>query len=210
MFPSLKDVLCLLMHLVADAVGVVSGSGYKKEQRLPSAVTAALGHHIVQFPVRLGMQLIEYDPARVEAMLVRNISRQHLVFAVGRIVDDRPCRFLYRHTVPECFAQHHHVHRHIEHDLCLVDICSTGIYFRSLLTVSAGQIQGYGSRKLTLAHLLRDLHIGSRELSVAVWLKSSEHIPDDLFLPVDQFERLLIPLALRMAELLDKRHGEVC
>jgi hypothetical protein len=49
------------MNLPADAVLIVSSGCNKKIQRLHSRIAAALEHNIVQFSVRLGMQLIKYN-----------------------------------------------------------------------------------------------------------------------------------------------------
>ena len=52
--------------------------------------------------------------------------------------------------------------------------------------------------------LLGDLNISGIELSVAVGLQRSEHITDDLFLPVNQFKWLSRPCAFGMAQSLNE------
>ena len=42
-----KDIQCLLVHLPADGVGVVTGSCDQKEKRLLSRIAAAFGHDII-------------------------------------------------------------------------------------------------------------------------------------------------------------------
>ena len=61
------------MHLIADGVGVVSGSSDQEIQRLHPGVPGALEHNVKELSVGLGMQLIENDAVGVEAMLVRHI-----------------------------------------------------------------------------------------------------------------------------------------
>ena len=54
-FSALNDVQRLLMHLVADAFGVVPGSGDEKVQRLHTGIAGPLRHDIVELPVWLCM-----------------------------------------------------------------------------------------------------------------------------------------------------------
>ena len=54
-FSAFDDVQRLLMHLVADAFGVVSGSGDEKVKRLHTGIAGPLRHDIVELPVWLCM-----------------------------------------------------------------------------------------------------------------------------------------------------------
>ena len=69
MFSAIHDVQCFFMCFVADGVGVCSGSGDKKIQRLHSRVTRAFGHNIKELTVRLCMKFIKDNPMDVEPML---------------------------------------------------------------------------------------------------------------------------------------------
>ena len=55
----------------------------RKYRGLHSGIATAFGHNIIEFPIRLGMQLIEYDAVGVEPVLVPNIGGQYLVYAAG-------------------------------------------------------------------------------------------------------------------------------
>ena len=168
--PAFEDVQCLLVYLPADRVGVVTGSRNQKEKRLLSGIAAALGHDIKQLPVRLRVQLVEDDSVGVEAMLVGHVCRQHLVLAVGGVVHNGTGGLVDGDVPLKGRAKHHHVHSHIEYDLGLIDISGTAVDLRTLFAIRAGKVQGNGGSELTLAHLLRNLHVGSRELPVAVRL----------------------------------------
>ena len=87
-FLARQNVACFLVLLVADAVGVGACGGDEEVQRLGARITRALGHHVEQGPVGLGVQLVEYDTGDVEPVLGVRLSREHLVEAVGRLVDD--------------------------------------------------------------------------------------------------------------------------
>ena len=168
--PAFEDVQCLLVYLPADRVGVVTGSRNQKEKRLLSGIAAALGHDIKQLPVRLRVQLVEDDSVGVEAMLVGHVCRQHLVLAVGGVVHNGTGGLVDGDVPLKGRAKHHHVHSHIEYDLGLIDISGAAVDLRTLFAISTGKVQGNGGSELTLAHLLRNLHVGSRELPVAVRL----------------------------------------
>ena len=85
-FATFDDVLGFLVNLIADGLGIVACRGNKKVQRLHTSITGTLGHNIKQFSVRLRVQLIEYNAVGIEAVLVSDISRKHLVdTACGQI-----------------------------------------------------------------------------------------------------------------------------
>ena len=83
-----QNVFRLLVYLIADAVGVCSGCGDEKIQRLHSGITGAFGHNIKQLSVRLRMQFIKHNPVNVETVLGVGFCRKHLIEAVGRDVHD--------------------------------------------------------------------------------------------------------------------------
>ena len=76
------------MHLIADAVGVSSGSGNQEIQRLHSCIAGTFGHNIEQFPIGLRVKFIEHDPMDVEAMFGISFSGKYLIKAVCRKVYD--------------------------------------------------------------------------------------------------------------------------
>ena len=73
---------------VADAVGVGACGGDEEVLRLGARITLALGHHVEQGPVGLSVQLVEHHTGDVEPVLGVRLSEEHLVEAVGRLVDD--------------------------------------------------------------------------------------------------------------------------
>ena len=86
MLSAFQNVLCLLMYLIADAVGVRSGCGDEEIQRLHSRITGTFGHNIKQLSVRLRMKLIKHNPVDVETVLGIGFGGKHLIKAVGRDV----------------------------------------------------------------------------------------------------------------------------
>ena len=114
------------------------------------------------------MKLIEDDTVGIEAVLIRHICRQHLVLAVGRVVDDGTGGLVDGDAVLQRWAKHHHIHCHIKYNLGLIDIGGTAIDFSTLFTVCTGKVQRNGSGKLRLAHFLWYLYIGCCKLPVAV------------------------------------------
>ena len=88
MLPAFQNVFRLLVNFIADAVGVRSGCGDEKIQRLHSGIAGAFGHNIKELSVRLRMQFIEHHSVDVETMLRIGFCRKHLIEAVGRDVHD--------------------------------------------------------------------------------------------------------------------------
>ena len=87
-FLTRENVTRFLVLLVADTVGVSTCGGDEEVQRLGTRVTGAFRHHVEQGPVGLSVQLIKDDTGDVEPMLGVRLRREHLVEAVGRLVDD--------------------------------------------------------------------------------------------------------------------------
>ena len=62
MFSAFQNILRFLVDFIADAVGIRSGCGDKRIQRLHSGIAGTFGHNIEQLSVRLFMQAIKkYD-----------------------------------------------------------------------------------------------------------------------------------------------------
>jgi hypothetical protein len=57
------------VDFVANAVGVRPGCGNEKVQRLHPGIPGAFGHHVEQFPVGLGVELIKHHPVDIEPVL---------------------------------------------------------------------------------------------------------------------------------------------
>ncbi|MPM44026.1 hypothetical protein SDC9_90704 [bioreactor metagenome] len=198
MFSAVNDIQRFLMHLPADAILIVSGCCDKKIQRLHSRVTAAFGHDIKEFPVRLGMQLIKYHTVGVKAVFVTNIGRQHLVGAIRFLIDESLGGVKNFDTLIQCRTHPHHIRRHIKNNRRLVPVGSTAVNLGAFLKISAGKQQSNRRRKFTLAHFLWYFHIGGIKLSVAVGLDRSKDVTNNLFLPVDKLKGLTSPRAFGM------------
>jgi large-conductance mechanosensitive channel len=67
--PAGKNVLCFLMKLITDRFPVCPGSRDQKIQRLLPGIPRSFRQHIVEFPVRLGMNFIENKPGYIQAVL---------------------------------------------------------------------------------------------------------------------------------------------
>ena len=181
------------MNLPADAVLVISGGSDQKIQRLHSRIAAAFGHYVVELAIRLRMQLVEHHAVSIEAVLVANIGRKHLIDTAGRLEDEPLGSVENFDTFRQSWTHPHHIRRHIENDGGLVSVSCTAINLGALLIVAASQQQGDSSRELTFAHLLWYLNVGSIKLPVTVWLERSKDVTDNLFLPVDKLEWLSGP-----------------
>ena len=199
-FSTFEDILCLLVGFVADGVGVGTGSGDQEIQRLHSGVTGAFGHNIKEFSIRLRVQLIKYHTVDIEAVLTVCLCRQHLIEAVGRLVDDTLLGGQNFYTAIQRRTHTHHISSHVKNDGCLLAVSCTAIDLGTFLTVAAGKQKGHRSGKLGLAHLLRNFHIGCRELSITVGFDGAEDVSDNALLPVNQLKRLTGPCAFGVAE----------
>ena len=196
MFPPFQDVHGLLVDFVADAVGIRPGCGNKKVQRLHPGIPGAFGHHIEQFPVGLGVELIKDHSVDIEAMLGVGFCRKHLIETVGG-PEYHP--FLGGQDLdPLVEGRTHpdHIRRHFKDDGSLLPVCRTAIDFRPFFPVPAAKQERHRSRQLTFSLLLRDLDVGRIELSVPVGFYRPEQVPNDLFLPVDQFKGMAAQVPL--------------
>ena len=172
-----------------------------------TSIARTLKHDIIQFSVGLGMEFVKNDSVGIKAVLIRHIRRQSFVLAPRRNVLHFLLRSLYIHLVCKHGTPLDHCESNVKDDLCLVAVSGTAVHLRSRLKVRTEEVQRNGGGKLGLALLLGDLDIGGIKLSVAVGLQNTEDISDDLFLPVDQLERLTVPRSLGMtAELLNEAH----
>ncbi len=77
-----------MMHLIANTVDVIARSGNQKVKRLHPGIARAFSHDVKQSPVWLGVQLIKHHAVDVETMLRICFSRQHLIKAICRQVDE--------------------------------------------------------------------------------------------------------------------------
>lgn len=68
-------------------VGVVTCCGNEEVQRLHTSIAGALGHNIKQLSVWLRVQLIKDNTVGIEAVLITNVSRKHLVDTSRRLID---------------------------------------------------------------------------------------------------------------------------
>ena len=83
---SFKDILCLLMHLPANAVTISACCRDQKEKRLLSRVAGTVCHNIVQQSVWLGVKFVEHNAVNIQTVFGIAFCRQHLVEAVQRSV----------------------------------------------------------------------------------------------------------------------------
>jgi hypothetical protein len=202
--PALQNILGLLVCLVADGAGVGASGGDKEVERLHPGVAGAFGHDIEQLSVGLGVQLVKDHPVDVESVLAVCLRRQHLVKTVGGLVDDAFLRGQDLHPLGEGRTHLHHIGGNLEYDGCLLAVGGAAVDLGPLLTVPTGEQQSDSGGEFALAHLLGNLDVGGVELAVSVGLEGAEHIPDDLFLPVDKFKWLSSPSPLGVAEALDE------
>ena len=137
-------------------------------------------------------------------MLRVGLRRQHLVEAVGGLVDDPLLGSEDLHAARERRTHSHHVSGYVEYDGGLLAVGSAAVHLGAFLAVTAAEQKRHSRRKLRFAHFLRYLHISRVELPVPVRLQYAEQVADDLLLPVDQFKGLSRPCAFGMAQRLDE------
>ena len=136
----------------------------------------------------------------IETVLVTDVGRKHLVDTARWLIDQPLLGIQYLDPLCQCRTHTNHVGGNIENNGCLLTIRSTAIHFGSFFAVTAGQEQRNSGGQFRFALLFGDLNVGGIELPVAVGLQSAKHIPDDLFLPVDEFKGLSGPCAFRMTQ----------
>lgn len=145
----------------------------------------------------------------VEAVLVRNVRREHLAGTSCGQVLDLFLRFQYLDALGECRTEPHHVHRNVKDDCCLVSVGGTAVDFGAFLAISQVSRSAMAVAVQTCL-LCGYLDVCRVELPSAVGLEDSEDVPENLFLPVDQFKGPSRTCALGMAEALHERHGKIC
>ena len=117
-----QDILCLLVRLIADGVGICPRCGDIKEQGLHPCVTAAFCHDIKQSPVRSRVQFIIDHPMDVESMLGIGFRTEYLVKGVGRQVDDPFLGCQNLHPLGKRRTHPHHIRRDIKHNRRLLPV----------------------------------------------------------------------------------------
>ena len=166
-------------------------------------------HNIVKLAVRLGMKFIEYHAVDVQSMFGVGFSRKHLIKTAERLIDQPLLRNHRLNALLERRALLHHAAGHVKDDAGLLPVRDAAVHLAAMLEIAAGEQESDGCRKLRLALLLGDFDICGVELPVAVGLHNSEHIADDLFLPVDQFKGLAVPFAFGVIQTVDERDGVI-
>ena len=86
--PSVHNIQRLGVQFIADALLIRSGRGDNKKQRLLTGIAGAFGHNVIEFPVRLGMDLIKDETGNIQAMLGASLSGQHLIKPGVPVIDD--------------------------------------------------------------------------------------------------------------------------
>ena len=207
--PAFQEVLCFLVRFIADGFRVRPGGRYKEIQRLHPRVAGALGHNVKELPVRLGMQLIKDHTVDIEPVLRVRLCRQYLVETVRRQIHDPLRGRQDLDPAVQCRAHTDHVCSDLKYDGRLLSIRCASVDLCTFLTVAACEQERDRSRELRFSHFLGDLNVGGVELPVSVGFDDAEDVPNDLFLPVNQGERLPGPRALGVAEALDERNRVV-
>ena len=155
------------------------------------------------------MKLIKDAGADVQAVLGGHFTGQHLINASCWLVDHSFGGRNDLDALAERRGLLYHVHSHIKHDSRLLTVAGAGVNLRPPLVIVAQHIQGNGSAELTLSVLLRNLNVGRVVLPHGgiIVPDGTKHIPDDLFLPGQQLERLPVEFSLGMLQALNElRH----
>ena len=79
------------MQFITDTFLIRPGRGDDKKQRLLTGVTGAFGHDIIEFPVRLGVDLIKDEAGNIQAMFCSCFSGKHLIKPGIPVIDDPFC-----------------------------------------------------------------------------------------------------------------------
>ena len=204
---SLNDVLGLLVDLITDGLRIIAGRGDEEIQRLHPSIAGAFGHDIKELAVRLRVQFIEYHTVSVEAVLVADIGREHLVDTARWLINEPFLGIQYLDPLGKSRTHPHHIRRHIENDGRLLTVGGASVYLGAFLSVTAGEQKRHRSGKLRLALFLGNLDVCRIELSVSVGLEDTENVSNDLLLPVNKLEGLSCPGAFGVAETFDEHDG---
>ena len=147
-FPAFQDVLGLLVCLVADRAGIRPCRGDQEVEGLHPGVPGTLCHDVKELSVWLGVQLIKNHAVDVEAVLGVGLRREHLVEAVGGMVDNALLGCEDLDTLGERRTHLHHIRRHLKNDGCLLAVCSAAIHLGAFLAVPAGEQKRHRSGQL--------------------------------------------------------------
>ena len=87
-FPAVHDIQRLGMQFITDTFLIRPGRGDDKKQRLLTSISRTFGHNIIEFPVRLGVDLIKDEAGNIQTMLGAGLSGQHLIEPGIPVIDD--------------------------------------------------------------------------------------------------------------------------
>ena len=208
-FPASHDIQRLGVQLIADGFLIRACGRDQKVQRLLPGITGALGENIVQFPVGLGMDLVQHEAGNVQAVLGPDLCGKDLIETGIGVVHDPLGGRSNLGSLIERRCLFHHAPRHIENNRCLLPVCCCAIHFCRRLPIGIEKVKRHRCGQLRFSILLADLDVGRPELPVTVLIDDSKNVPDDLLLPRQEPERFPVPLALGVFQVLDKGNGPV-
>ena len=145
------------------------------------------------------MNLIQHQPAHVQAVFGADLCGQHLIEAVVGVVDDALVGPQYLAAFEQRWGHLHHLRGYIEDNRSLLSVRRCAVHLSRGFTIAKEQVQRHSGSQLTLAVLLGYLDVGGGELAFPVGLERAENVPDNLFLPWQQIKGLSGPAALGMA-----------
>ena len=96
----------------------------------------------------MGVQLIEYHTVDVKAVLTVGLSGEHLIEAVGRLIDDPFLGGQYFDATIKRRTHSHHIRSNIKNDGGLLSVGSAAVDLSAFLTVTAAKEQGDRSGQL--------------------------------------------------------------
>ena len=208
--PSLQDIQCFHMELIADTFPVRPRCGNQEIQRLLTGIAGSFGKDIIELPVWLRMNLVQHKTGDVQAMFRPYLRRQHLVETCVCVIHN-PLGSAHDLTSLQQGRGHlHHLVGYIENDGCLLAVGGSTVNLRRRLIVRIQKVKCHGSGKLTLSIFLSYFYKYSSELPVSALIHDAKHIPHNLFLPRKQPETLSCPLPLGVPEVLNKCHRPFC
>ncbi len=197
-----QDLGGVVPLLPANAGAVGAGRGDDEDQRLRPGAGGRV-EHVEQRPRLVRVQLVDDSRVDVQAVVAFLLGTQRLELRIrGQeaeiVLDDGQ-------PPAEVRRLAHHADRFAEHDAGLVAFGGAGIDLGSLFAVGHQQIERDARGQRALAVLAGDLSIGSIEAALAVgpFLPAEQH-PQPELLPRFELDRLLGPLALRVAQVAEE------